>query len=385
MVNIKQLIKDKGISQVELSRLLNEHTSVVSLLVNGKRELTEAHLARLVEIFGEEVISQYDGLTDYEVAEKDVMVNIKGIITDFNLTQTDIAKIMGEPQSVISTLANGKRKQTRQHIDALIAHFGQEVIDKYTLPADTYEPKSRVATVTIIDPEIIEEAKELGREEVRQQKGSDTQDVEIEEIANFSLPFASNDIVQSREIDIKALVESKSPKLERYPIGQKLAGVSYAQRIITEAMINADFHPGDVICLTYLEGKSQLLSGYAYLLDTKEYGALFRLVTINEDGTLLLESANPRFRAIRLHDDEVRSYARLLMMIRTNFSFNRGAQFAEIVRSRDEQIMKLTSSHRELITAQAQVLQNQAELIAEIRDSRKRTDALVDKIINNKE
>ena len=216
-------------------------------------------------------------------------------------------------------------------------------------------------------------------------QGNDTQDVEIEEIANFSLPFATNDIVQSREIDIKALVESKSPKLERYPIGQKLAGVSYAQRIITEAMINADFHPGDVICLTYLEGKSQLLSGYAYLLDTKEYGALFRLVTINEDGTLLLESANPRFRAIRLHDDDVRSYARLLMMIRTNFSFNRGAQFAEIVRSRDEQIMKLTSSHRELITAQAQVLQNQAELIAEIRDSRKRNDALIDKIINDKQ
>ncbi len=210
----------------------------------------------------------------------------------------------------------------------------------------------------------------------------DTQYVEFEEIANFSLPFASNDIVQSREIDIRHLVETKSPKLERYPIGQKLAGVSYAQRIITEAMINADFYPGDVICLTYLEGKSQLLSGYAYLLDTKNYGALFRLVTINEDGTLLLESANPKFRAITLRDDDVRSYARLLMMIRTNFSFNRGAQFAEIVRSRDEQIMKLTSSHRELITAQAQVLQNQAELIAEIRENSKRQDALVDKIIN---
>lgn len=212
----------------------------------------------------------------------------------------------------------------------------------------------------------------------------DTQHVELEEIANFSLPFASNDIVQSREIDIRHLVETKSPKLERYPIGQKLAGVSYAQRIITEAMINADFYPGDVICLTYLEGKSQLLSGYAYLLDTKKYGALFRLVTINEDGTLLLESANPKFRAITLCDDDVRSYARLLMMIRTNFSFDRGAQFAEIVRSRDEQIMKLTSSHRELITAQTQVLQNQAELIAEIRENSKRQDALVDKIINDR-
>lgn len=218
---------------------------------------------------------------------------------------------------------------------------------------------------------------------------ADVIDIDAEEIANFSLPFATNDIVQSREIDIRHLVETKSPKLERYPIGQKLAGVSYAQRIITEAMINADFYPGDVICLTYLEGKSQLLSGYAYLLDTKEYGALFRLVTINEDGTLLLESANPKFRPITLSDDDVRSYARLIMMVRTNFSFNRGAQFAETVRSRDEQIMKLTTSHRELITAQAQVLHNQAELIAELRQQngrvdreRERVDKLTDTIIN---
>lgn len=213
---------------------------------------------------------------------------------------------------------------------------------------------------------------------------ADVIDVDAEEIANFSLPFATNDIVQSREIDIRYLVETKSPKLERYPIGQKLAGVSYAQRIITEAMINADFYPGDVICLTYLKGKSQLLSGYAYLLDTKEYGALFRLVTINEDGTLLLESANPKFRPITLSDDGVRSYARLIMMVRTNFSFNRGAQFAETVRSRDEQIMKLTTSHRELITAQAQVLHNQAELIAEIRDERKYNRELTNKLLYNK-
>lgn len=303
------------------------------------------------------------------------MVDLKRLMFDMSLSQREMAQIIGTTQSEISHFANGRRKLKEQYLQSLIAYFGREVIDKYTLPSDAFEPKTREATVTMLAPEVIDDFRTIG---------GDTQDVDIDEIARFSLPFATNDIVQSREIDIRELVESKSPKLERYPIGQKLAGVSYAQRIITEAMINADFYPGDVICLTYLEGKSQLLSGYAYLLDTKEYGALFRLVTINEDGTLLLESANPKFRAITLRDDDVRSYARLLMMIRTNFSFNRGAQFAETVRNRDEQIMKLTASHRELITAQSQVLHNQAELIAEIRDERKHSRELTNQLLNKK-
>lgn len=278
------------------------------------------------------------------------------------LQKKTLAEYLGVSASMITQYLSGHRSVPAAKEELILKH---PTWNKAPLLSATLEDASIISDTT-----------------AEYSVSGDTQYVEFEEIANFSLPFASNDIVQSREIDIRHLVETKSPKLERYPIGQKLAGVSYAQRIITEAMINADFYPGDVICLTYLEGKSQLLSGYAYLLDTKKYGALFRLVTINEDGTLLLESANPKFRAITLRDDDVRSYARLLMMIRTNFSFNRGAQFAEIVRSRDEQIMKLTSSHRELITAQAQVLQNQAELIAEIRESSKRQDALVDKIIN---
>ena len=278
------------------------------------------------------------------------------------LQKKTLAEYLGVSASMITQYLSGRRPVPAAKEDLILKH---PTWNKAPLLSATSEAASIISDTT-----------------AEYSVSGDTQYVEFEEIANFSLLFASNDIVQSREIDILHLVETKSPKLERYPIGQKLAGVSYAQRIITEAMINADFYPGDIICLTYLEGKSQLLSGYAYLLDTKKYGALFRLVTINEDGTLLLESANPKFRAITLRDEDVRSYASLLMMIRTNFSFDRGAQFAEIVRNRDEQIMKLTSSHRELIAAQAQVLQNQAELIAEIRESSKRTDALVDKIIS---
>lgn len=309
---------------------------------------------------------------------------------DMSLSQREMAQIIGTTQSEISHFANGRRDLKGQYLQSLIAHFGQEVIDKYTLPADAYEPKVRDAKVTIVDAEIIEEAKELGREEVRKQMGSDVIEVDAEDIKKFSLPFVTNDIAQSPNVDVKALVTANSPKLGRYPIGQKLSGVSYAQRIITEAMTGANFFPGDVIFLTYLD-KTQMISDSAYLLDTRDYGTLFRLVTIEKDGLLLRPCSDDkdRFKPMFLREDEILSYAALVMQVRTSFSFSNGIHLAEMVRSRDEQIAQLVASHSELITVQSQVLQNQDELIAEIREQSKRMeriqqrqDALVDKIIN---
>lgn len=314
-------------------------------------------------------------------------INIKRLIFDKSLNQRVLAQIMGCQQSEVSLFANGKREISDKQLSALIDYFGEEVINDYILPSDAYEPKVRDAKVTIVDAEIVEEAKELGREEVR---GGDVIEVDAEDIKKFSLPFVTNDIAQSPNVDVKALVTANSPKLGRYPIGQKLSGVSYAQRIITEAMTGANFFPGDVIFLTYLD-KTQLISDSAYLLDTRDYGTLFRLVTIEKDGLLLRPCSDDkdRFKPIFLREDEILSYAALVMQVRTSFSFSKGIHLAEMVRSRDEQIVQLVASHSELITVQSQVLQNQDELIAEIREQskrmeriQKRNDDLVDKIIN---
>lgn len=389
MVNIKQLIKDKGISQVELSRLLNEHTSVVSLLVNGKRELTEAHLARLVEIFGEEVISQYDGLTDYEVAEKDVMVNIKGIITDFNLTQTDIAKIMGEPQSVVSTLANGKRKQTRQHIDALIAHFGKETIDAYTIPQRVAPAEVREATITIIDPDI-EEAKDLGRQEVL--NGHSHCVVEPDAICPRGdvarrIPFVSKEIASSPNYDIRKLVREGSPLLDLFPLFKMINGVDYVQTVITMAMAPR-YMPGDYLFISFDEG--QVHSGKLYLVDTKTYGTVLRHVyKDNVKGGYRLTARNPEFADVFVSFEDVYSVNSVLLHVNTNTSLTSEVNLAEEVRKRDQQIKELTSSQGNLIDAQRQVLVNQAKLMEQLEKQndrmeriQQRQDALVDKIIN---
>ena len=310
------------------------------------------------------------------------MVDLKRLMFDMSLSQRDMAQIIGTTQSEISHFANGRRVLKGQYLQSLIAHFGQEVIDRYTLPSDAYEPKVRDAKGTILNPDKIEEAKELGREEVRR---GDVIEVDAEDIKKFSLPFVTNDIAQSPNVDIKALVTANSPKLGRYPIGQKLSGVSYAQRIITEAMTGANFFPGDVIFLTYLD-KSQMISDSAYLVDTKDYGTLFRLVTIEKDGLLLRPCSDDkdRFKPIFLRENEILSYAALVMQVRTSFSFSNGIHLAEMVKNRDEQIAQLTASHSELITVQAQVLQNQADLIAEIRDERKHSRELTYKLLNKK-
>lgn len=375
MVNIKQLIKDKGISQVELSRLLNEHTSVVSLLVNGKRELTEAHLARLAEIFGEEVISQYDGLTDYEVAEKDVMVNIKGIITDFNLTQTDIAKIMGEPQSVVSTLANGKRKQTRQHIDALIAHFGQEVIDKYTLPSDAFEPKVR-------DAEIIEEAKELGREGVALSGDA----VVIEDYTNgegrlhcVTLPFVDKGIATAPDIDVRSMVLENREKLENFPFAKMVKGVSYVQTAITMAMAPR-YLPGDFLFIGFND--KPVLSGKIYLVDTKLYGTMLREVYI-EEGGYLLKATNPNFKDVFVKYEDVYSISKFILAVITNTSLATDINLAEMVKFRDAQV-------KEMSTTLSTSVSNVEKLLVELQrqgermdDERKHSRELTNKLLNN--
>lgn len=326
MVNIKQLIKDKGISQVELSRLLNEHTSVVSLLVNGKRELTETHLARLAEIFGEEVISQYDGLTDYEVAEKDVMVNIKGIITDFNLTQTDIAKIMGEPQSVVSTLANGKRKQTRQHIDALIAHFGQEVIDKYILPADAYEPKVREATDTIIDAEIIEEAKELGREEVRQKIKEKIEDVE----SFLIVPEAVN---AEPNANIEEVIEEDGTELEAISPNLLLSDmkVSVAEQIKGTSMLPT-FQPNDWVFIRFLKDTMKIVSGKTYYLKCRNRPTMIRRVKFEGEDKLRLIAKNSEYDDIIICRSDIINIGNVVALFRMTF----GDQYSELEELRRE-------------------------------------------------
>ena len=194
------------------------------------------------------------------------------------------------------------------------------------------------------------------------------------------IPFVSKEIASSPNYDIRKLVREGSPLLDLFPLFKMINGVDYVQTVITMAMAPR-YMPGDYLFISFDEG--QVHSGKLYLVDTKTYGTVLRHVyKDNVKGGYRLTARNPEFADVFVSFEDVYSVNSVLLHVNTNTSLTSEVNLAEEVRKRDQQIKELTSSHRELITAQAQVLQNQAELIAEIRESSKRQDALVDKIIN---
>lgn len=133
------------------------------------------------------------------------MIDFKQLMFDKGLNQSDLAQIWGVSQSLVSKVVRGERGVPEYYIKKIIEHFGEDVIKKYTLPSDAYEPKVRDAKVTIVDAEIIEEAKELGREEA-------------EGDVACSLPFVGKEIATSIGKSLEMLTESHKQLLDAHDI-----------------------------------------------------------------------------------------------------------------------------------------------------------------------
>ena len=294
-----------------------------------------------------------------------IMIDFKQLMFDKGLNQSDLAQIWGISQSLVSKVVRGERGVPEYYIEKIIEHFGEDVINKYTLPSDAYEPKVRDAKVTIVDAEIIEEAKELGREEVQG-------DVAL------SVPFVGKDIATAPDINIRQLIERNDSALELFPFSKMTKGVDYIQTVITMAMAPR-YLPGDYLFIRFRDG--QILSGKIYLVDTKPYGTMLRLVYI-EEGGYTLKALNPEFKDVYVKVDDVFSISSVVLSVNTNTSLTSELNLASLVKNRDAQIATLTE-------AQGTMLAQQQSLIDEVRkqndrldEERKRNNTLVDKIIN---
>lgn len=67
MIDLKKLAFDKGLSQSELGEILEVKQSQVSLMANGRRDITQAHIDKLAAVYGKEVIDTY--IINDEVAD----------------------------------------------------------------------------------------------------------------------------------------------------------------------------------------------------------------------------------------------------------------------------------------------------------------------------
>lgn len=71
-------------------------------------------------------------------------MNLKQFITDYRLSQKELADVLGCTPTNVSNIASGKRNLTGLHVRLLIDKFGLDVISKYAEPTELPAPASSV-------------------------------------------------------------------------------------------------------------------------------------------------------------------------------------------------------------------------------------------------
>ena len=263
------------------------------------------------------------------------MIDLKRLLFDNNLSQRDLAGIIGEYQSVISLLMSGKRKLMARHIKALEAHFGKETIEAYSLPSVPFTPSTQEATVTIYDPEMVEEL-----------KGELIEEVRAEEIKKTIVLPPS--VIRDPKIDIKKeinagnLDEYAKPTQDILPLHQ---GKVYTYCDDMEPEIRA----GEPVLVRLLPSGIAVVPGEMYFVDMPSGGKI-RYVEKEEDGKLYLKARNNAYGDIVVDRREVQSLASVVMILRTPRSMtNRESTLSEMIERKDGHLSDMLATNNKLI------------------------------------
>lgn len=261
--------------------------------------------------------------------------------------------------------------------------LNQSDLKKYTLPSDAYEPKVRDAKVTIVDADIVEKAKQLGREGV----GLSGDAVVIEDYTNgegklhcVTLPFVDKDIATAPNIDVRSMVLKNREKLANFPFAKMVKGVSYVQTAITMAMAPR-YLPGDFLFIGFND--KPVLSGKVYLVDTKLYGTMLREVHI-EEGGYLLKATNPNFKDVFVKYEDVYSISKFILAVITNTSLATDINLAEMVKFRDAQVKEMSTTLNTSVSNVEKLLVELQKQGERMDDERKHSRELTNQLLNKK-
>lgn len=251
------------------------------------------------------------------------MIDLKRLMFDKSLSQRDMAQIIGTAQSEISHFANGRRDLKGQYLQSLIAYFGQETIEAYTVP-DTpitpITPANHESTITIYNAETIEEIKQELREE-------------------DAIPVVPDVILSKRDIDIQKYINARGSELSSIDPRQLVDGAEFAMEILKDSMA-PDLMQGDTVFLQFLPPEAKLHSGSPYFIDTPAYAGVIRDVYI--DGNIMtLKARNRNFGDIVLDmTKDTYTAANIIGMYRKSFN-SAASQLEHMRREKDAQICRV--------------------------------------------
>lgn len=260
--------------------------------------------------------------------DEDIEVDIEAMMCKLNITYSDIASIIGESVDYIYA-CNGKLKPV--HIMKLQGRFGD--IDEYV-------------------------------------KYNKTEEVEIVE----SFPVLPEEVTTSPNTDVLKYVEENGSELETINPSLLLANakVDVAERIKRTSMLPT-FQPDDTVFIRFIKDKMKIVDGETYYLDCKNRPTMIRLVKFEGCDKLRLIAKNPQYGDIVIERSDIINIGVVVALFRMTF----GDQYSEIEalrRQKDEQMEELNQQINNFIDIQR-------EMVAEIRESGKRNDRLIDKLI----
>ncbi len=255
------------------------------------------------------------------------MLDIRRLLFDKGLSQRDLAELIGEHQSALSLLIQGKRNWLPRHTKALIEHFGEDVIKAYTMPDTAHIPQTQEATVTILTPEVVEEIKEEVREEI-----------EAEEIKKTIVLPPS--VIRDPDINIKK--EVKAGNLDEYAKPTQDILPLHQSKVYTYCDdMEPEIRAGEPVLVRLLPSGIPVVPGEMYFVDMPSGGKI-RYVEKEEDGKLYLKARNNAYGDIIIDRNEVQSLWSVVLILRTPRSMSmREATAQEMLVNKDRHLDRL--------------------------------------------
>ena len=263
--------------------------------------------------------------------DEDIEVDIEAMMCKLNITYSDIASIIGESKDYIYT-CNGKLKPI--HIMKLQEKFGD--VDKYT---------------------------------------KYTKAVEVEVVEAF--PVVTEAVNADPNTSIEKVIEEDGAELEHINPNHLLRNLKVdAAELVKSTSMLPTYQPNDWVFVKLIKDKLKITDGNIYYINCRNRPTMIRLVKFEGVGKLRLIAQNSRYGDIVINREDIIDIGTCEALFRMTF----GDQYSEIEalrRQKDEQMEELNQQINNFIDIQR-------EMVAEIRESGKRNDRLIDKLIETK-
>lgn len=262
-------------------------------------------------------------------------VNIKQLMWDKGLTQTQLADIMGVNQSVISKFVLGKREPLSHHLEKLIERFGEESVKSYYVHQDLVAPAQQEATITIYDKETVEELEEEIIEKVRAEEIKTT----------FVLP---PDVVRNPEVNIKRDIEKGELDDYTKPIQDCLPMHDCIVQTYCDDM-EPEIRCGERVLAQILPKGLAVTPGQIYFIDLPS-GGVIRYIVREESGKLYLKARNSSYGDMVVERKDVQSLWLVRLILRSPRSMNyKESMLTEMIERKDGHLTDMMATNNKLI------------------------------------